>query len=155
MIISKIGLTLTEDDINTGLEAAFTKMAEAHGDMAKKLKNPKVVLKDGTFRFKCKVSMGIMPMPVEAQIRLAPAQDGTALDITLTKVSMMMMGGAAGASAIMGQIATAVAGKPGLSVNGDTLTVALKTLADLRKITLAGKLNDISILNGTLALDFS
>ncbi len=155
MIISKIGLTLTEDDINTGLSAAVEKMKAAQGDAMKKLKNPRVVLKDGVVHFKCSVSMGIVPMPVDAQIRLAPAQDGTALNITLCKVSMMMMGGAAGASMIMSQLATAIAGKPGLAVNGDTLTVELKTFADMRKITLGGKLNEIAVVKGTLALDFS
>ena len=68
---------------------------------------------------------------------------------------MAMMGGAAGASALMGQLATAVAGKPGLAVNGNTLTVDLAVLAQLRQITLGGKLKDIAIVNGTLALDFS
>ncbi len=155
MIISKIGLTLTEEDINTGLKGAFAKMAEVQGDMAKKLKDPHVVLKDETIHFKCKVSMGIMPMPVEAQIRLQPTADGDALNITLAKVSMMMMGGAAAASALMGQLANAVAGKPGLSVNEDTLTVELKTLASLRGILLGGKLNSVAITKGQLALDFS
>ncbi len=155
MIISKIGLTLTEDDINTGLTAAFEKMKEAHGDAMKKIKNPRVVLKNGIVHFKCSASMGFLPVPIDAQIRLAPTMEGTALNITLSKVSMAMMGGAAAASALMGQLATAVAGKPGLSVNGDTLTVELKTFANMRKITLGGTLNDIAVVDGTLALDFS
>ena len=155
MIISKLALTLTEDDINSGLAAAFAKMAETQGEALKKVKDPKVALKDGTRIFKCKASMGFLPVPVEAQIRLSPAQDGTALDITLAKVSLAMMGGDAIAGQLMGQLATAVAGKPGLSVAGNTLTVALRTLADLRGIVLGGRLNDIAIVNGTLALDFS
>ncbi len=155
MIISKIGLTLTEDDINSGLTAAFDKMKDTHGDAMKKIKNPRVVLKNGLIHFKCSASMGILPVPIDAQIRLMPALNGTALNITLVKVSMAMMGGAAAASALMGQLATAIAGKPGLSVSGETLTVELKTLADLRKITLGGTLNDIAVVDGTLALDFS
>ncbi len=155
MTINKIGLVLTEEDINKGLEGAFAKMLETQGEMAKKLKNPRVELKDDGIHFKCKVSMGIMPMPVEAQIKLAPAMDGGAINVTLAKVSMMMMGGAAGASALMGQLATAVAGKPGLSVNGDTLTVELATLATLRGIVLGGKLNTVAVTKGQLALDFS
>lgn len=157
MLISKLALSLTEDDINTGLTAAFNKMAEGHpqGEQLKKIKDPRVSLKDGKIIFKCRASMGIMPMPVEAQIRLAPSADGMALDITLAKVSLMMMGGDAVASQLMGQLASAVAGKPGLAVNGNTLTVQLSTLAQLRNIQLGGKLNDIAILNGTLALDFS
>ncbi len=155
MIISKLALTLTENDINNGLASAFDKMAETHGEMLKKVKDPQVALNDGKLTFKCKAAMGFLPVPVEAQIRLAPTQDGTALDITLAKVSLAMMGGDAMAGQLMGQLATAVAGKPGLSVVGNTLTVALKTLADLRGITLGGRLNDIAILNGTLALDFS
>lgn len=155
MIISKLALTLTETDINSGLAAAFVKMAETQGEALKKVKDPKVVLKDGTLIFKCKAAMGFLPVPVEAQIRLSPAQEGTALDITLAKVSLAMMGGDAIAGQLMGQLATAVAGKPGLSVAGNTLTVALKTLADLRGVTLGGRLNDVAIVNGTLALDFS
>ena len=156
MQINKLGLMFTEADINGGLAAAFEKMGEAQGkELLKKVKDPQVVLKEGLLIFKCKASMGFIPMPVEAQIRLAPAQEGAALAITLEKVSMAMMGGAAGASALMGQLASAVAGKPGLSVEGNTLTVALQTVAALRQISLGGKLNDIAIVNGTLALDFS
>ncbi len=155
MIISKLALTLSENDINKGLEAAFAKIGEANPEAAKKLRNPKVVLKDGIIIFKCKASMGIMPMPIEARIELKPAKDGMALDITLTKVSMMMMGGAAGASAIMGQVATALAGKPGLEVNGTTLTIMLDALAKMREISLGGKLNSIEVGSGVLALDFS
>ncbi len=155
MTINKIGLILTEEDINKGLEGAFAKMLETQGEMAKKLKNPQVILKDDGIHFKCKVSMGIMPMPVEAQIKLAPAMNGNAINITLAKVSMMMMGGAAGASALMGQLATAIAGKPGLAVNGDTLTVEIATLAKMRAITLGGKLNTIAVTKGQLAVDFS
>jgi hypothetical protein len=155
MIISKIGLTLTEDDLNKVVEAAFAKIGEANPEAAKKVRSPKIVLKDGAIIFKCKASMGIMPVPIEARIELKPAKEGAALDVTLAKVSMMFMGGAMGASALMGQVATAVAGKPGLSVNGTTLTVDLALLADLRKITLGGKLNAIDVKSGTLALDFS
>lgn len=158
MKINKLALELTETDINTGLSAAFAKMAEAGGQQAealKKIKDPKVVLKDGVITFKCKASMGFLPVPVEAQIRLAPAQDGTALEITLSKIALAMMGGDAAVSAIMGQIATAVAGKPGLSVTGNTLTVALKALADLRGLQLGGTLNTIAVADATLAIDFS
>ncbi|MBQ9694145.1 MAG: hypothetical protein IJV69_05245 [Kiritimatiellae bacterium] len=155
MILSKLALTLTESDINNGLTAAFAKMAETQGEMLKKVKEPKVTLKDGLLIFKCKASMGFMPLPIEAQLRLAPAQGGTALDVTLSKLSMAMMGGEAGATAAMGQIATAVAGKPGLSVNGNTLTIAISELAKLRGVALEGTLKDIAIVNGTIALDFS
>ena len=155
MILSKLALTLTESDINNGLTAAFEKMAEVHGEMLKKVKEPKVTLKDGTLIFKCKAAMGFMPLPIEAQLRLAPAEDGAALAITLSKLSMAMMGGEAGASAAMSQVATAVAGKPGMSVTGNTLTVAITELAKMRGITLSGKLNDSAIVNGTIALDFS
>ena len=156
MQISKLAFMFTEAEINGGLAAALEKMGEAQGkELLKKVKDPQVVLKDGLLIFKCKASMGFIPMPVEAQIRLAPAKEGAALDVTLEKVSMAMMGGAAGASALMGQLATAVAGKPGLAVNGNTLTVDLAVLAQLRQITLGGKLRDVAIVNGTLALDFS
>ncbi len=155
MILSKLALTLTETDINTGLTAALAKMAETQGEMLKKVKDPSVALKDGKVIFKCKASMGFLPVPVEAQIALAPAQGGNALDITLSKVSLAMMGGDAVAGQLMGQLATAIAGRPGLSVTGNTLTVALKTLADLRGMTLGGKLNTISVNDGALALDFS
>lgn len=155
MILSKLALTLTETDINNGLTAAFTKMAETHGEMLKKVKDPSVQLKDGRLIFKCKASMGFVPLPIEAQLRLAPSQNGEALDVTLSKLSMAMMGGEAGANAAMGQLATAIAGKPGLSVSGNTLTIEVSELAKLRGIQLAGKLNDIAIVNGTIALDFS
>lgn len=155
MIISKIALTLTEEDLNKAIEAAFAKMGEANPEAAKKVRSPKVVLKDGAIIFKCKASMGIMPMPIEARIELKSAKDGTALDVTLAKVSMMFMGGAMGASALMGQLATLVAGKPGLSVNDTTLTIDLATLSEMRNIKLGGKLNVIEVKSGTLALDFS
>ena len=155
MTLSKLALTVTEDDINKGLEAAFEKMAEGpQGEALKKVKNPRVELKKGLIIFKCRAAMGIMPMPIEAQIRLEPAQDGRALDITLEKVSMMMMGGAAGASALMGQVATAVAGKPGLSVNGTTLTVEIATLAQQRGITLGGTVRTLAVADRALTLDF-
>ena len=155
MILSKLALTLTEQDINTGLATAFAKMAEVpQGEALKKVKDPRVSLKNGTLIFKCKASMGILPVPVEAQIRLTPAQNGEALDITLAKVSLAMMGGDMIAGQLMGQLASAVAGKPGLSVVGNTLTVAIKTLAGLRGITLGGTLRDIAIVDGTIALDF-
>ena len=122
MILSKLALTLTEQDINTGLATAFAKMAEGpQGEALKKVKDPRVSLKNGTLIFKCKASMGILPVPVEAQIRLTPAQNGEALDITLAKVSLAMMGGDMIAGQLMGQLASAVAGKPGLSVVGNTL----------------------------------
>ena len=124
------------------------------GEALKKVKNPRVELKKGLVTFKCRASMGIVPMPIEAQIRLEPAQNGSALDITLEKVSMMMMGGAAGASALMGQVATAVAGKPGLSVNGTTLTVEIATLAQQRGITLGGTLRTLAVADRALTLDF-
>ncbi|MEG1553098.1 MAG: hypothetical protein RR133_06945 [Kiritimatiellia bacterium] len=155
MKISKLALSLSETDINSGLVSTLAKMAETQGEALKKLKDPKVVLKDGLLIFKCKASMGFLPVPVEAQIRLAPAQSGSAIDITLAKVSLAMMGGDAIAGQLMGQLTAAVEGKPGLSVVGNTLTVALSTVAQLRGIVLGGKLNEISILNGTLALDFS
>ena len=130
-------------------------MAEGpQGEALKKVKNPRVELKKGLVTFKCRASMGIVPMPIEAQIRLEPAQNGSALDITLEKVSMMMMGGAAGASALMGQVATAVAGKPGLSVNGTTLTVEIATLAQQRGITLGGTLRTLAVADRALTLDF-
>ena len=154
MTLSKLALTVTEEDINKGLEAAFEKMAEGpQGEALKKVKNPRVELKKGLVTFKCRASMGIVPMPIEAQIRLEPAQNGSALDITLEKVSMMM-GGAAGASALMGQVAAAVAGKPGLSVNGTTLTVEIATLAQQRGITLGGTLRTLAVADRALTLDF-
>lgn len=156
MVISKLALMFTEDEINHALTAAFEKMAEAQGkEMMKKLKNPKVQLKNGMLIFKAKTTMGFIPVPIEAQLRLTPAQGGAALDVTLEKVSMAMMGGATAATALMGQLAGAIAGRPGLTVNGTTLTLELSTLAALRNITLGGKLNDIAIVNNTLALDFS
>ena len=158
MIIRKLALELSESDINNGLSAALEKMSQANpaqADMMKKVKNPHVELKDGKLIFKCKASMGILPVPVEAQIRLAPADSGAALTITLAKVSLAMMGGEAIASQLMGQLATAVAGRPGFSVSGNTLTITLPTLAELRGIRLEGTLNDIAIVNGTIAVDFS
>ncbi len=155
MILSKLALTLTETDINNGLSAAFAKLADSpQGEGLKKIKDPKVSLDEGTLRFKCKASMGFLPVPVEARIRLTPAQDGAALDITLAKLSLAMMGGEAIAGQIMAQLATAVAGRPGLSVAGNTLTVAIQALAQMRGITLAGKLRDIAIVDGTISLDF-
>ena len=94
MILSKLALTLTESDINNGLSAAFAKMAETHGEMLKKVKDPQVTLKDGLLIFKCKASMGFVPLPVEAQLRLAPAQDGAALDITLSTPGRHFLGDA-------------------------------------------------------------
>lgn len=157
MVISKLALTLSEEDINAGLSAAFEKMASGtpQGEQLKKIKDPRVALQDGKLTFKCRASMGVLPMPVEAQIRLTPSTDGLALDITLAKVSLMMMGGEAVAAQLMGQLASAVAGKPGLAVNGNTLTVRLATLAQLRNIQLGGRLNEVTIGNHTLALDFS
>lgn len=158
MKLSKLALTVTEDDISTGLEAALKKVAEGNpqgADMMKKIKNPKVKLSDGMVIFKCKASMGILPVPIEAKIRLAPADDGQALDITLAKVSMAMMGGEMIAGQLMSQLAAAVAGKPGLSVYDNTLRVAIAQLAQLRGIELGGRLNDIAVVNGTLSLDFS
>lgn len=155
MTLSKLALSLTEQDINAGLSTAFAKLGEGpQGEALKKVKDPRVSLKDGKLIFKCKASMGFLPVPVEAQIRLAPAQGGTALDITLAKLSLAMMGGDMIAGQLMGQLADAVAGKTGLSVAGNTLTVALKTLAEMRGVALDGTLRDIAILNGTIALDF-
>ncbi len=155
MIISKLALTATEDEINAGLTAAFEKMAETQGEAIKKIKEPRVLLENGILRFKCKASMGVLPLPVEAQIRLAPAMSGTALAITLVKVSLAMMGGESAAKALMGQVATAVAGRPGLSVDGNTLMVSLSELSALRGIQLGGTLKDVALVNGTLSLDFS
>jgi hypothetical protein len=58
-------------------------------------------------------------------------------------------------SALMGQLATLVAGKPGLAVNDTTLTIDLAVLSEMRNIKLGGKLNVIEAKSGTLALDFS
>ena len=67
---------------------------------------------------------------------------------------MMMMGGAAGASALMGQVAAAVAGKPGLAVNGTTLTVEIASLAQQRGIVLGGTLRTLAVADRALTLDF-
>ena len=99
--------------------------------------------------------MGFLPVPVEAQLRLAPADGGNALDITLERVSLAMMGGATVASQLMSQVAGMVAGKPGLAVSGSTLTVALQTLAQTRQIELGGKLNDITVSDGLISFDLS
>lgn len=155
MILSKLVLTLTESDINNGLTAAFAKLAETQGEAMKKVKDPKVILKDGTLIFKCKAAMGFVPLPVEAQIRLTPTQEGKVLDITLSKLSMAMMGGETAAGAVMGQLASAIAGKPGMHVNGNTLSIAVVELAKLRGMTLEGSLKDIAILNGAITVDFS
>ncbi len=155
MVIRKVALTLTENDINSGLQAALEKAAAVQGEMVKKIKDPQILLDNGVLRFKCKASMGFIPMPVEAQVRLEPTAGGTALAITLTKVALAMMGGEAAAQALMGQLATAIAGRPGLTVSGTTLTVELKTLAEMRGINLEGTLREITIHSGALELDFS
>lgn len=155
MTLSKLALAVTEDDINKGLEGALAKMAEGpQGEGLKKIKNPRVELKEGLVVFKCKASMGLLPVPVEAQIRLAPAQEGAALDVTLEKVSLAMMGGGAIATQLMGQLAAAVAGKPGLTVAGNTLTVAVRTLAQMRGVTLEGSLRALAVEGRALRLDF-
>jgi len=157
MILKALALTVTESDINTALETALSRMADSPqgGEALKKVKNPHVVLKKGLLSFKCKASMGFLPVPVEAQLRLEPAQDGAALNVTLAKVSLAMMGGEAVAGQLMGQLAGAVAGRPGLSVSGNTLTVDVKALAATRGIVLAGRIRAISLDDGSLALDFA
>ena len=67
---------------------------------------------------------------------------------------MMMMGGAAGACALMGQVAQAVAVKPGLSVNGTSLTVEIASLAQQRGITLGGTVRTLAVADRALTLDF-
>ncbi len=156
MKINKLAFVLSEDDLSKALEAAFQKMAEGpQGEMLKSVSKPKIALKDGHLFFKCNAKISFMPVPVEAKIRLAPAQEGKALEVELAKLSMAMMGGDMIAGQMMGQLATALAGKPGISVTGNTLTIGVEQLAALRGITLGGKLNDISIVNGMLEFDFS
>ncbi|HIV08650.1 MAG TPA: hypothetical protein IAC79_00855 [Candidatus Spyradenecus faecavium] len=155
MTLSKLALTVTEDDINRGLEAALEKVSEGpQGEGLKKIKNPRVELKKGLVVFKCRASMGIMPVPVEAQVRLEPAQGGAALNVTLEKLSMAMMAGNMIAGQVMAQLATAVAGKPGLSVSGTTLTVEVNALAQMRGIKLGGALRTLEVNNRELVLDF-
>lgn len=157
MKIFKLAMTLSETDLNAMLTTAFDRMAQEPQakEMASKVKDPRIALKAGTICFKCKAAMGFLPVPVEAQLRLAPADGGNALDITLERVSLAMMGGATVASQLMSQVAGMVAGKPGLAVSGSTLTVALKTLAQTRQIELGGKLNDITVSDGLISFDLS
>ena len=130
MTLSKLALSLTEQDINAGLSTAFAKLGEGpQGEALKKVKDPRVSLKDGKLIFKCKASMGFLPVPVEAQIRLAPAQGGTALDITLAKLSLAMIGGDMIAGQLMGQLADAVAGSIGLR-NVTTVNARAEELDD-------------------------
>ena len=158
MKIAKLALALTETDLNTMLSTAMERMAKEQPqakEMASKVKDPRISLKDGLIVFRCKAALGFIPVPVEAQLRLAPANGGEALDITLEKVSMAMMGGSTVASQLMSQVAGMVAGKPGIAVSGNTLTVALATLAQSRQLELAGKLNFITASNGTISFDLS
>ncbi len=156
MKISKLAFTLSEEDLTKAIQAAFQKMGEGpQGEMLKSVTSPTVALKEGHLFFKCKAKISFMPVPVEAKIRLAPVQEGAALEIQLAKLSMAMMGGEMIAGQLMGQLATALAGRPGISVQGDTLTIGVKELAALRGIQLGGKLNEIEINNGLLTFDFS
>ena len=109
---------------------------------------------DGSYSIKARVGSQLSFSYLGMKTQTITVGNTTTLDITLEKVSMMMMGGAAGASALMGQVATAVAGKPGLSVNGTTLTVEIATLAQQRGITLGGTLQTLAVADRALTLDF-
>ena len=99
--------------------------------------------------------MGMIPVPVEAQIHLAPARDGSAIALTLKKVSMAMFGGEMAAGQLMQQLAGYLGDKPGFSVEGSTLTVAVDAIGRARGIELTGRLNTLGVARGALELDFS
>ena len=103
MRVSKLALTLTETDLNTMLQTALARMAETpEGEKLSKIKNPEIALTGDCLCFRCKATMmGVIPVPVEAQLQLAPACEGTALAVTLKKVSMAMFGGEMAAGQIM------------------------------------------------------
>ena len=103
MKLSKLALSLTESDLNTMLQTAIARMAETpEGEKLSKIKNPEIALSGEIVCFRCKATMmGMIPVPVEAQIHLAPARDGSAIALTLKKVSMAMFGGEMAAGQLM------------------------------------------------------
>ncbi len=153
MIINKICFSVTEKEVSDALINGLQRMPPEAAEQLKKVKDPTIVFKPGMICFKCKFAMGFLPVPVEAQIELKPANDGTALAIRLAKVSMAMMGGNTAATALMGQLAQAIAGKPGMTVEGDTLTIELKQLAAMKGLIVNGNLNTLSIEPGLLTLE--
>ncbi len=152
MIINKICITIAESEISNALLAGMARGGE-QAEQLKQIKDPRIEFKQGKIAFKCKYTMGFMPVPVEAQIELSPACDGRALAIRLAKVSLAMMGGNSAATALLQQLAPHIAGKPGLALDGDTLTVDLKTLGQMRGIVVNGSLRTIAVCPGTLTLE--
>ncbi len=157
MRLSKLALSLTESELNTMLQTALARMADTpEGEKLSKIKNPEVVLSGDVLCFRCKATMmGVIPVPVEAQIHLAPARDGSAIALTLKKVSMAMFGGEMAAGPLMQQLAGYIGDKPGLSVEWATLTIALDVISRSRGIDLTGRLNTLGVAQGALELDFS
>lgn len=153
MVINKICFSVSEQEIVSSLLNGLQRMPPEAAAQMKKIKDPTVVFKPGIICFKCKYSMGFVPMPVEAQIELTPRYDGTALAIRLVKVSLAMMGGNSAATALMGQLASVVQGKPGFSVEGDTLVIELKRLAAMKGLIINGNLNKLEVKPGSLTLE--
>lgn len=155
MTIHQLALTVTIDEIRNGLRLGLEK-AKAAGQGGGQLDgfvDPDVKSKDGALVFSVKKKMGFIPVTMSASVTPKALEDGQGIVLTLNKVNLAgVLGGASAASALMQQVATAVAGRPGLSVRGNDLIITKEALAAFPAFAITGSVKALDVFSDQIAL---
>ena len=147
MQIHKLSVSITIEEIRHGLQMALEK-AKSNPQADGKLdgiSKPDVKADKGALTFSVKKKLGIIPMTLSAQVTPKALPDGSGLTLTLDKVNAGFIGGAFAAAPLMQQLAAIVAGRPGLSVDGQTLTVTKEALAAFPAFQVTGPISGIDV----------
>lgn len=155
MTIHQLALSVTVDEIRTGLQAGLEK-AKAAGQGGGQLDgfvDPDVKAKDGALVFSVKKKMGFIPITMSASVTPKALADGTGIVLTLNKVHVAgVLGGASAATALMQQVASAVAGRPGLSVSGNDLIITKDALDAVPALSITGAIKALDVFSDQIAL---
>lgn len=154
MQIHQLAITLTIDEIRNGLQAWLEKAKEAPQAKGQLdgISKPDIKVEGRALVFSVKKKFGILPVTLSAMVTPKALPDGQGLELTLDKINAGFIGGASAAAPIMQQIATAVAGRPGLSVTGNTLTVTKEALAAVPSLQITGAIKAIDVFSDQIAL---
>lgn len=133
MIIRQLSLFLSAAEVAQRLQTALSGV-EQIGDPAVQLADGRIDL-NGVF----KAGLSI-PFGTSWTVEVLP---GNRLALRLTKFNAGVFGGSSLGGQVLAMLATRLAGRDGLTVEGDRLTLALNPLLAQQGIELAGSVNSL------------
>lgn len=154
MQIHQLALSFTVEEIRTGLKMGLEK-AKDNPQMSSQLgglSDPDLKVENGSLVFSVKKRIALIPTTLSATVKIRAMADGNGLELTLEKINMGPMGGAAVVGPIMQQLAMAVMGRPGLSVSGNSLLVTKDALAAVPNLRVTGSIKSIDVFSDQIAI---